>query len=143
MPYVDPEDKRRYAREWRAKRRAAYFVDKICAACGSVDQLQLDHIDPATKIHHSIWSWSAERREAELAKCQVLCKPCHDEKSAGEQLTGESNPAAKLTTIQVAEIREAVRRGAVKSALAREYGVDKTLIGQICSGKIWVHSSNW
>lgn len=65
-----------------ARRRDEYFVDKVCVRCGSDQDLRLDHIDPEQKVSHKIWSWSAARREEELAKCQVLCEPCHQEKTA-------------------------------------------------------------
>lgn len=56
-----------------------------CKRCGSSEHMEVDHIDPATKTSHRIWSWSKERREAELKKCQVLCRACHEKKSAGEK----------------------------------------------------------
>jgi hypothetical protein len=34
-----------------------------------------------------IWSRSAEVRDRELSKCQVLCAPCHKMKSNDEQRT--------------------------------------------------------
>lgn len=34
-----------------------------------------------SKVDHRIWSWSLERREIELLKCQVLCAACHLDKS--------------------------------------------------------------
>lgn len=39
--------------------------------------LQLHHLNPEEKDSHKIWSWSQKRREAEIAKCIVLCWPCH------------------------------------------------------------------
>lgn len=75
---------RQYQREWMADRRAAFFSDKVCVRCGSQERLELDHVDRATKVHHAIWSWSEARREAELAKCQVLCHDCHLAKTAAE-----------------------------------------------------------
>lgn len=77
--------KRAYQREWVAKRRAEYFADKCCARCSSTENMELDHIDPRQKVSNSIWSWSAERRNIELAKCQILCRPCHVKKTV-EQL---------------------------------------------------------
>jgi len=50
--------------------------------CGSWKKLELDHIDPKTKESHKIWSWSEERRNKELKKCQVLCYDCHNIKSS-------------------------------------------------------------
>lgn len=65
-----------------ARRRAEFFNGKSCVYCGSTSGLQLDHIDPLKKVNHKIWSWSEARRNAELAKCQVLCEPCHRAKTA-------------------------------------------------------------
>lgn len=73
-----------YQREWLRARRAEYFDGKCCVKCGSTEQLELDHIDRATKIHHSIWSWRKDRRLAELEKCQPLCKNCHQDKTSVE-----------------------------------------------------------
>ncbi len=55
------DKKRKYDREWVAKRRAKFFDDKKCKHCGSTENLELDHINPKTKISHSIWSWREER----------------------------------------------------------------------------------
>lgn len=85
MPMATKEAQREYAREWVARRRAEFFADKRCVRCGSTDNLTLDHIDPRLKISHNIWSWSAERRTAEIAKCQVLCVSCHKTKTAFER----------------------------------------------------------
>lgn len=84
MPYKDADAQRAYAREWIAKRRQSFMAGKVCAWCGSTFDLQLDHIDPATKVSHQIWSWSLVRQETELAKCQVLCRPCHEKKTGRE-----------------------------------------------------------
>lgn len=81
MAYKDIEKKREYQRVWIANRRAAYFKDKSCVKCKSTERLELDHIIPALKTSHNIWSWRKERREAELMKCQVLCHDCHVKKT--------------------------------------------------------------
>lgn len=81
MPIKDLEAKREYDRRWKAKRRADFFADKVCVRCGSITQLQLDHIDPKTKTAHNIWSWAESRRLAEIEKCQVLCHFCHVQKT--------------------------------------------------------------
>lgn len=78
------EAKRMYQRQWVAQRRAEWFEDKSCAQCGSTECLELDHIERKTKVSNAIWSWSKVRREAELAKCQVLCVSCHRQKTTEE-----------------------------------------------------------
>lgn len=81
MPYKDPEVQRTYQKMWMRKRRQAYFEGKVCVNCQASDNLQLDHMDPALKVSHKIWSWTEQRRNIELAKCQPLCEPCHLEKT--------------------------------------------------------------
>lgn len=78
MPFKSPEVQREYQRKWIAKRREEFFADKDCSKCGSMTNLELHHLDPAIKEDNSIWSWSKVRREAELAKCIVLCNKCHN-----------------------------------------------------------------
>lgn len=85
MPYKDKNKKREYDRQWMQARRQAWFaVNGPCVKCGTWENLELDHKDPSTKITHNVWSWAEERREIELAKCQVLCVACHMEKSIFE-----------------------------------------------------------
>lgn len=75
------EQQRKYQRRWYARRRADFFRDKRCVKCGSEEDLHLDHKDPSQKWTHRIWSYSATKRAAEIAKCQVLCYGCHREKT--------------------------------------------------------------
>ncbi len=89
MPSGSPEAKAASYRRIVVQRRVDWFAaNGPCRYCGSWDRLELDHIDPATKVHHAIWTWRAERRETELAKCQPLCHDCHKRKSieAGRSL---------------------------------------------------------
>jgi 5-methylcytosine-specific restriction endonuclease McrA len=81
MPISDPEARREYQKKLIANRRAEYFEDKVCVVCGSTENLELDHIDSSQKVEHRIWSWSAERRQVELDKCQILCLKHHQEKT--------------------------------------------------------------
>lgn len=82
MPYKDYERRRTYAREWIQERRNQWFKENgPCQECGSWINLELDHIDPKTKVSHRVWSWSEERRNKELAKCQALCRQCHKRKT--------------------------------------------------------------
>lgn len=78
MAYADRDKQREYQRQWVAKRRAAWFDTQHCAWCDSHDRLELHHVDPKKKVAHAIWSWSEQRRAAEIAKCIVLCQSCHD-----------------------------------------------------------------
>lgn len=73
---------REYQRVWYAKRRAEFFKDKKCTNCGSTENLELDHKNPANKWKHRIWSYCWKRIKAETKKCQILCRKCHYKKTA-------------------------------------------------------------
>lgn len=77
---------REYQRQWMAARRAAWFADKVCVVCGTTEELELHHINPATKVSHNIWGWTAARRDVEVAKCEVRCNVHHMDRTK-EQLT--------------------------------------------------------
>lgn len=77
MPYKDWPRQRVYQRNWKRARKAKFLAGAACARCGSTEDLQLHHRDPAEKDDHRIWSWSEARILSELGKCDVLCRPCH------------------------------------------------------------------
>jgi 5-methylcytosine-specific restriction endonuclease McrA len=140
VPYKDPATRRKYQREyqrrWWAERRAAWFAGKSCAECGNTEDLELDHIDPALKVSSVIWSWTAGRREAELAKCRALCRDCHKKKSVTEVARGEQIGVAKLTEERVRAIRSSPDPS---RALARKYGVSEKAIRLVRLRKTWAH----
>ena len=85
MGYISKEDRRKYQREWVAKRRALWVEEHgPCSQCGSDKDLEVDHIDPDTKHLNpgAVWSLCKSKRGQELAKCQVLCGECHKEKTS-------------------------------------------------------------
>ncbi len=88
MPYKNKQERARYQRNWRAANRRDWIISQgsACVICGDdhFPALQVDHVNPALKDSHRIWSWSAARREQELRKCQVLCTFCHVDKSTRE-----------------------------------------------------------
>jgi hypothetical protein len=124
MPYKDPaaqrEYMRRYQREWYQKRRAEFFGDKICCQCGSAEHLELDHRDPSEKVNSAIWSWSEERRAAEIAKCDIRCSKCHKERHAAKAR------AHGLSAYQSRACRCDICRAAKSAALKRETRRRKT-----------------
>lgn len=73
----DPVRLAAYKAEWIASRRREWLSANGPCECGSWENLEVHHINPAEKTTHRIWSWSEERRNAELAKCQPLCRECH------------------------------------------------------------------
>lgn len=74
--------------ERRQKRRRDWLRrNGPCRICGSWENLEVDHIDPDMKVDHKVWAWSVNRRLAELAKCQVLCRDCHKKKTRAQVST--------------------------------------------------------
>lgn len=88
MPFATKEEQREYQRVWVANRRKKFFEDKFCVRCGSKEKLELDHIDPKQKVSHRIWTWAEDRRQKEIAKCQILCQPCHIDKTNKDLFQG-------------------------------------------------------
>ncbi len=67
------------------QKRLQEMRDKLgnkCVKCGTTKNLEFDHIDPKTKCFNVNPQDSWEKTLPELYKCQLLCKPCHLEKTA-------------------------------------------------------------
>ena len=90
-PAADPERRRASQRQAIAERRAAFFTGKTCDRCGGTENLELHHLDQADKVSHHVWTWRAERREAELAKCVARCRDCHNKAHAQEMREQRGN----------------------------------------------------
>jgi hypothetical protein len=76
-----------------------------CVICGSTEGLEMDHIDRSTKLFTISIGWSRKPEEfwAEVAKCQLLCRVHHAEKTArersvdhGQGKTGKKNCLCEL-----------------------------------------------
>jgi hypothetical protein len=57
-----------------------------CEQCGSVENLEVDHRDRASKSHRvgGLIKGRLELLLAEAVKCQLLCDTCHNNKSREE-----------------------------------------------------------
>jgi 5-methylcytosine-specific restriction endonuclease McrA len=98
MPYKDLKRQRAYQREWMARQRREYLATAGgCVECGATENLHVDHIDRETKVSHRIWSWRKELRDAELAKCQILCAICHRAKTGEENRQANYRRYSKIT----------------------------------------------
>ena len=88
------DKKREYQRRWMATRRQAWIDENgPCVACGSDEDLEVDHVDHRSKrlAPARLWSLALTNpvRIEELAKCQVLCKNCHAQKTWLQLITTE------------------------------------------------------
>jgi hypothetical protein len=82
MPYADRTKQIEYQRKWMARRRQRFMATLgPCVQCGSTENLELHHVDRATKTEHKIWSWSPARLRREMKKCVALCRKCHKEET--------------------------------------------------------------
>lgn len=91
MGYKNKCQQLAYQREWMRARRTDFFKGKGCARCPSKKDLELHHKDPSKKVDHRIWSWREERRLVEIAKCEVLCKKCHQKLTFAPLIVHGSN----------------------------------------------------
>lgn len=123
----------------------AYLGGK-CVKCGVVSGLEIDHIDPSTKVAPvtQMWNKSWDKIEFELKKCQLLCGPHHLEKtlSEGSHLKGikygEANHASKLTADSVDSIRKAYVSGASLNHIMRLFPkLHKSTIFRVIQNKTW------
>lgn len=84
----DEEYQRQYQLEkyYRWMDEARESLGGRCAVCGTTENLEFDHIDPATKLF-TIGSFRPSRPawDVEVAKCQLLCYEHHKEKTAREK----------------------------------------------------------
>jgi 5-methylcytosine-specific restriction endonuclease McrA len=130
--------RRWYQRVAKARRIAWLKSNGPCVKCGSCKNLEVDHRDPTTKVDHNLWTWREDRREAELAKCQVLCHECHREKSSAESSKlnkGKPNTWQRILKPQdVREIRKLADEGWSNGELATYFGVGRTTICDVRTG---------
>jgi hypothetical protein len=68
-------------RERRAKLVA--MLGGQCVRCGTTERLEFDHRDPETKVFTigRRWGTNWDTLVEETMKCQLLCSPCHHDKS--------------------------------------------------------------
>jgi hypothetical protein len=105
---------REWHNEWvrKRKRRAIEYLGNKCVVCGTSANLEFDHIDPSLKSFHISQNFNRkwETLQAELDKCQLLCKTHHLQKSVkqnsvehGEGVSGKRNCPCLLCKAKKAE----------------------------------------
>lgn len=140
MPYADRTQQREYQRLWILKRRNDWLLGKSCIDCGATDLLEIDHVDQKQKITHRIWSWSAARRESELAKCVVRCRTCHHKKTThmGEIAHGERVRGANDASLVQRIRQQRVVMQTPYRQLAKEYGLALSTVWYMVN-RHWKH----
>lgn len=86
MPYKDYNKKMAEYMTKRYHRRRKLILERLggkCNYCGSTEDLEIDHIDPfkkEVKINKRLSGLAESKSEAEIEKCQLLCKACNIER---------------------------------------------------------------
>lgn len=137
MGRIDPK-----AHREMMETKAIEVLGGVCAVCGTMEDLQFDHIERDSKsfdVRANLeYSFESTKFWDEVAKCQLLCRSHHEEKTAREEL-GESNPAAKLTENGVRRIRELASRGISSYVIADKIGVSQSCVSNVLTGRYWSH----
>jgi len=78
------EERRKQHKEKRAI--CLEYLGGKCVKCGTTERLEFDHIDRTTKKYTITpkLSYKFDNIKEELDKCQLLCAPCHLDKTASE-----------------------------------------------------------
>lgn len=118
---------RKYRKERHAAKRLAAILrlGGVCAQCKSdnVDDLQIDHIDRTQTLFRvpAGFYQSKALQEAEINKCQLLCKACHLTKSLAERgQTSAKGRHGTLSTYRYCKC-EVCRAAAAAHALAYKH----------------------
>jgi hypothetical protein len=99
------ENRLEHAKAHRDKRRAhcIEYLGGKCVVCGTTHNLQFDHIKREGKKYNITEKLTIkfDNLKEELDKCQLLCVPCHLEKTAKEwaDITYNTVPLSKLNTM--------------------------------------------
>lgn len=57
----------------------------------------------------------------------------------GTHARGERNPAAKLTSADIIQIRNRRTEGELTAGIAKDYNISPSLVSMICLGQRWAH----
>jgi predicted XRE-type DNA-binding protein len=119
----------------KLRRNAWLLANGPCKKCSSWEQLEMDHIDPKTKNrkesrYSKLWKLKESRRNIELAKCQVLCYNCHNEKSRKEK-----EERIKYDDAIVLEVFNLKTKGLTQKKISEKLGISQQLISLWIQGK--------
>jgi hypothetical protein len=116
----------------RYHRRRKELIEQLggaCRRCGSMEDLEIDHIDPRLKtmnVSRVVCEKWDEAFYKELENCQLLCTECHLEKTKEDMQYLPSGTHGTITMATHGKCRcDACR--AIKSIYQREYRVRKRM----------------
>lgn len=86
MPYGKSYTKEYHREYWKKRRQKIIdYLGGMCVKCGTIKDLQFDHIKPSDKAIEIASNVTLESIKTEVDKCQLLCKTHHLEKTVGEK----------------------------------------------------------
>jgi len=134
---------RKYSKEYyhKKKQELLTLLGGKCTKCGSLEKLHFHHLEERSFKIGKLLNHAWEEVLAEVQKCTLLCRVCHDKetKELGQLPRGEQAASAKLTEEAVRTIRASVLAGTTKATLARVHGVSDVCIHNVCKRKTWAH----
>ena len=104
-----------------------------------VHQLVLKHFGPSQPPNTTPDHINRIKTDNRIENLRWATPEQQRENSVPAKLKGETNGSSKLTEAQVREIKEKSAQGIASRKIAKEYGVTKTLILYIRSGRLWSH----
>jgi len=126
----------------RRKKAAIERLGGCCTRCGSTESLEVDHIDRSKKTmpFSRMYAVSQERFDAELELCQLLCNPCHIEKTIDECEHNRRTEHGTYACYRYLKCRCDACRMACRDH-SREYRAKKKKMGLVRREGKWVTSS--
>jgi hypothetical protein len=108
------------------KMKLCYVHRLVAGAFLGTSDLEVNHLD-GDKCNNVL---------SNLEYCTPQQNMIHSRRVLGIG-SGERNGRAKLTAVQVVEIRELLRQGLCQGTIAKQFDVTSNLISQINVGRIW------
>lgn len=104
----------------------------VCAVCGG-QPIEWHHDDHVLKPNRRVSNLTChgfplDVIDAEISKCEPLCRRCHMKADGRADNSGEKHPRAKLTADQVEAIRADTR---TQQEIADCYGISRPHVGRI------------
>lgn len=119
-------------RDFKTRQEFYEFHGNKCVKCGRKEGLEIDHIDPGTRLYKPGDLWRIKKysykRALELSKCQVLCKPCHIRKTVKE--IGYK----LLNQTQIDEIFRYRALGAGSSWISKRTKISEDIVWRVLKG---------
>lgn len=121
-------------REARLAQARAY-LGGCCVDCGTVEDLNFDHVDRATKVENvtKLADGSKKAFWAEVRKCVLRCVPCHKAKSSAGRENNQRFTADEVRTLRLRFAAD----GISKATLARECGTSSSVIRNLIAGRTY------